>query len=78
MKKYIDSDNILKNGVFNNKPNVFGCYKGIESYVIFMTDDERGVAYWGNTFDTENEAYDALYEFVKLLDQIHKENHGIK
>ena len=76
-KIYIDSDRVIKDGRWiSNEPNVYGCYRGTNSFVTFMTDDDRGVAYWGSSYDTEDDAYDALYEYLKLLDQIFKEDHG--
>ena len=77
-KIYIDSEKVVKNGKWiSNETNAFGCYKGANSYIIFMTDDERGIAYWSESYEKESDAYDALYDFLKLLDQIYKEDHGM-
>ena len=73
-KDYIDGELLIKNGIRQNALNVFGFYKGKSSYVIFITDHERGLPYYIDRFSTENEACNALYDYITLLKCIHEKN----
>lgn len=70
-KHYIDGERLIENGVRQNAVNVFGLYKGQQHYVIFITDEERGLPYYMDRFATENEACESLYDYVALLKRIH-------
>ncbi len=77
-KIYISPEKVVRDGEWiSNETNVYGCYKGPQSYVIFMTDAERGISYWGRSYDSEDDAYNALYDYLILLDKIYKEDHGV-
>ena len=63
----------------NNTPNIYSCFeKSRSEFIIFFTDDERGIPNYLREFDNEDAAYDALYKRLKLLNEIYKEDHGIK
>lgn len=70
-KHYIDGEKLIENGVRMNATNVFGVYKGQKNYVVFITDDERGLPHYIDKFGTEDEACESLYEYVKLLKRIY-------
>lgn len=70
-KDYIDGEKLIENGVRMNATNVFGVYKGHTNYVVFINDNERGLPHYIDKFDTEGEACESLYEYVKLLKRIH-------
>ena len=70
-KSYIDGELLIVDGVRQNALNVFGIYKGKTSYVVFITDNERGLPHYIDRFDTESEACNALYDHIVLLKRIH-------
>jgi hypothetical protein len=57
-----------------NLVNIYGCFegKGNEESVIFITDEERGIPKYIDTFDTVEEAYDELFDYISLLNRIYK------
>jgi hypothetical protein len=74
-KQYINGNNIFKNGVFHNCPNVFGIYEwDANNFVCFITDDERGIPYYTDIHKTIEDACMALYDWVKNLHYIHNKN----
>lgn len=78
-KQYIDGDKLYTNEVFNNCPNVYGIYKGKNNkFVMFFTDDERGISYLTKTFDTEYDACDFIYNFVMRLNRIYNKTKASK
>ena len=72
LKHYVDGTKVYINGEWDNMTNVYGIYAGDEGeFVIFMTDDERGLPYYIDVFDSESEACLALYEMAVRLKYIH-------
>jgi len=76
-KIYIDSGRMVKNGMWvNNEINAYGCYEGKDGeFITFITDDERGISNWGNSYVTEDAAYNALYKKIARLNRIYKSKH---
>ena len=71
LKQYVDESKIVFDGKWGNMINVFGFFKGKENYVVFITDNERGIPYYTSRFSCEEEACDALYEKIARLKRIH-------
>ena len=71
-KCYIDGETLIENGIRQNEINVFGLYKGQQNYVVFITDDEKGLPYYLSRYNSEDDACDALYEKVTRLKRIHE------
>jgi hypothetical protein len=57
-----------------NEINIYGCYEGKANSesAIFITDNERGIPNYIDTFNTVEEAYDALYKKIARLNRIYK------
>ena len=63
----------------NNMTNIYSCFeKSRSEFIIFFTDNERGIPDYLREFDNEGAAYDSLYKRLKLLDEIYKEEHVIE
>jgi len=69
LKKYVDGDDFFYNNIFHNRADIFGIYKNNDAtYAAFVTDTERGYPKYRAFLDTEEEACDWLYEFVKTYE----------
>lgn len=68
--EYIDGNKVFYDDSFHNRKNVYGVYHNVQNdkYVFFITGEERGgmVDYYSK-YDTEEEAYNAMYEYIDLL-----------
>ena len=73
-KRYIDGESIIKNGIRQNAVNVFGLYRGQKDYVVFITDEERGLPCFLEKHSTESGACEALYDYLILLKRIHEKS----
>lgn len=50
----------------NDKNCIYGCYFDGEKYVVFFKDTERSIIREIGNFTSEDEAYDKLFEVIKL------------
>ena len=77
-KNYIDGEKLIVEGIRKNMTNVFGVYKGKNNYVAFITDNERGLPYYIDKYETEDEACSSLYDYIVLLNRIHQKTKTTK
>lgn len=68
--EYVDGGEVFYEDSFHNRKNVYGVYFNpkYNKYAFFITGEERGgiVDYFHSCL-TEEEAYTAMYKYIKLL-----------
>lgn len=65
---YQDRKPEISKGIYedNEKNCIYGCYFDGEKYVAFFKDTERSIIREIGNFTSEDEAYDKLFEAIKL------------
>lgn len=65
---YQDRKPEFSKGIYedNDKNCIYGCYFDGEKYVVFFKDTERSIIREIGNFTSEDEAYDKLFEVIKL------------
>lgn len=70
MIRYVEGKDVFYDGFFHSEKNVFGVYYDVayDKFIFFITGEERGgmIDYWVK-YDTEDLAYEAMYEYLLLL-----------
>lgn len=56
----------------SDENGTYGCYLDGEKYVIFFKDTERAIIKIIGTYETEDEAYDKLFETISLWSKNNK------
>ena len=65
LKDYVSGDVCYKGNYWNNVVNAFGIYKAENgAYVFFITDSERGLCCYQDSYDSEEEACERLYNTI--------------
>ena len=67
---YVDGNQLYYDGSFHRRRNVYGVYYNAKYniYVFFITGEERdGMMIYHRNFNTEDEAYNAMYEYIDLF-----------
>lgn len=68
--EYIDGEKVFYDGVFHNQQNVYGVYfnSKYNKYAFFITGEDRGgIVDYFRSYNTEEDAYTAMYEHIILL-----------
>lgn len=80
VKTYIDANQIYneEGEWICNELNVYGCFENKKSgnFIVFITDDERGIPSYLSKYKSEEEAYDALYKMITRLERIYFKKYG--
>lgn len=53
----------------SDENGIYGCYQEGEKYVVFFKDTERAIIKVIGNYETEDEAYDKLFETISLWAQ---------
>lgn len=70
---YQDRKPEFSKGIYedNDENSIYGCYFDGKKYVIFFKDAERGIIKNLGSYETEEEAYDKLFETINLWTEKH-------
>jgi len=74
LTEYVDGSSIYYENVFHNRINVYGVfhYDKYNKFEFFVTNDERGgMIHYYCDYDTEDEAYTAMYEYIDRKNRIY-------
>ena len=76
VKTYIEGEKIYnKEGDWvNNEVDVYGCFynANTKEAVVFITDSEKGMPNYMEVFDKIEDAYDDLFNMIKLMEDIYR------
>ncbi len=50
----------------SDENGIYGCYQEDEKYIVFFKDAERAIIKVIGSYETEDEAYDKLFETISL------------
>ncbi len=53
----------------SDENGIYGCYQDKEKYVVFFKDGERAIIKVIGSYETEDEAYDKLFQVISLWAQ---------
>ena len=75
VKTYIDANQIYnEDGEWtSNEVNVYGCFQSKKSgeFIIFITDEERGIPTYISKYKNAEDAYAELYKKIARLERIY-------